>query len=62
VLGSLLLGTGAVLLAVGALRLLQAWGPLDAGWAFVPYLVVAVALVAICGMALRRIRRVPGGR
>ncbi len=61
VLGSLLLGTGVVLLAVGALRLLQAWEPLDAGWSFVPYLIVAVALVAICGVALRRIRRAPDG-
>ena len=62
VLGSLLLGTGAVLLAVGALRLLQAWGPFDAGWSFVPYLVVAVVLVAICGVSLRRIRGVADGR
>ena len=53
--------TGWTARAAGAPRLRPAGAPLDAGWSFVPYLIVAVALVAICGMALRRIRRAPDG-
>jgi|Marorgknorr_s2lv_3_1036020.scaffolds.fasta_scaffold05795_7 pilus assembly protein TadC len=60
VLGSLLLGVGAVLSAIGSLRLLQGWGPLDDTWSFVPYLLVAVALVVLCAIALQRVSRSAG--
>ena len=42
--GSVLVGVGTVLLALGALRGLQAWGELDGRWSWVPYLVAALPL------------------
>ena len=57
VLGSLLLGVGAVLLAGGALRVLQDWDSLQGTWSFAPYLLVASGLVAAGILALRGISR-----
>ena len=47
--GSLLVGAGTVLLALGALRGLQAWGALDGRWSWVPYLAAALPL-ALAGV------------
>ena len=47
--GSVLVGVGTVLLAVGALRGLQAWGTLAGRWSWVPYLVAALPL-ALAGV------------
>ncbi|HJM31141.1 MAG: hypothetical protein QF367_10010 [Acidimicrobiales bacterium] len=57
VFGSLLMGTGAVLLSIGALRLLQGWAPMDATWSFLPYLIVSVVLLALSCLALRQVPR-----
>ena len=45
----LLVGVGTVLLALGALRGLQAWGEMDGRWSWVPYLAAALPL-ALAGM------------
>ena len=45
--GSVLVGVGTVLLALGALRGLQAWGALDGRWSWAPYLVAALPLVLV---------------
>ena len=45
--GSVLVGVGTVLLALGALRGLQAWGALDGRWSWVPYLAAAVPLALV---------------
>ena len=45
--GSLLLGVGTVLLALGALRGLQAWDALDGRWSWVPYLAAALPLALV---------------
>ena len=45
--GSLLVGVGTVLLALGALRGLQAWGALNGRWSWVPYLAAAVPLALV---------------
>jgi len=55
VAGSILMGVGVVLLGTGALRLLQAWSVLDGSWSWVPYLVVAVALIGVAVVAAGRI-------
>ena len=47
--GSVLVGAGTVLLGLGVLRGLQAWGPLDGRWSWVPYLAAALPL-ALAGM------------
>ena len=47
--GSLLVGAGTVLLALGALRGLQVWGALDGRWSWVPYLAAALP-VALAGV------------
>jgi len=47
--GSVLVGVGTVLLALGALRGLQAWGALDGRWSWVPYLAAALPL-ALAGV------------
>ena len=47
--GSLLVGVGAVLLALGALRGLQAWDEMGGRWSWVPYLVAALPL-ALAGV------------
>ena len=53
--GSLMIGAGVVLVAVGALRLLQDWSMLSGSWSWVPYLVVAIALASIAVLAGKRI-------
>ena len=53
--GSFMMGTGVVLLGVGALRLLQDWSVLDGSWSWAPYLAVAVALAMIAVLAGKRI-------
>ena len=53
--GSLMIGAGVVLVAVGALRLLQDWSALSGSWSWVPYLVVAMALSTIAVLAGKRI-------
>ena len=53
--GSVLVGVGMVLLAVGALRGLQVWGELDGRWSWVPYLVAALPLVLAGTRAARLI-------
>jgi hypothetical protein len=53
--GSILMGGGAVLLGIGALRLLQEWSVLDGRWSWAPYLVVAVGLMATAALAGSRI-------
>ena len=45
--GSLLVGVGTVLLALGALRGLQAWGALNGRWSWVPYLAAALPLALV---------------
>ena len=45
--GSLLVGAGTVLLALGALRGLQVWGALDGRWSWVPYLAAALPLALV---------------
>lgn len=45
--GSLLVGVGTVLLALGALRGLQTWGALNGRWSWVPYLAAAVPLALV---------------
>ena len=53
--GSLMIGAWVVLVAVGALRLLQDWSALSGSWSWVPYLVVAMALSTIAVLAGKRI-------
>ncbi len=57
--GSVLIGAGAVFLAVGGLRVLQATGAFAGSWSFVPYLLVALALAGLVAFAATRIG---GGR
>ncbi len=57
--GSLCLGVGAVMLAVGGLRLLQGIGVLAGVWSWVPYLVVAGTLGCLAALSISRIG---GGR
>ena len=45
--GSLLVGAGTVLLALGTLRGLQVWGALDGRWSWVPYLAAALPLALV---------------
>lgn len=56
ILGSLSLGLGVVLLAVGVLRVLQTetGDALDGNWSWVPYLVVLVLCGAVTALALSR--------
>ena len=53
--GSLLIGSGLVLIAVGGLRSMQAWGVLEGSWSWVPYIVVATALSGLAVLAVSRI-------
>jgi hypothetical protein len=57
--GSLLVGIGSFLIALGVLRVLQTEtnGWFDGHWEFVPYLVVAVLSVAVAALALTRAAR-----
>ena len=52
--GSVLVGAGTVLLALGALRGLPAWGALDGRWSLVPYLAAALPL-ALAGVRATRL-------
>ena len=58
--GSVLVGVGMVLMAVGGLRGLQAWGPLDGWWSWVPYLAASVFLGTASAVAVNFLAR--GGR
>jgi hypothetical protein len=53
VLGALLLGTGVMFLAIGALRALQEeTGPhLTGNWSWLPYLIVVVGAFALAGFS-----------
>lgn len=57
--GSILIGTGLVMLSIGALRLVQSWEALEGSWSWAPYLIVAVALGCVSALSLSRIG---GGR
>jgi len=53
--GSLLIGSGVVLIAVGGLRAMQAWGVLEGSWSWVPYLASATVLGGVAALAVARI-------
>lgn len=55
--GSLLLGTGLVLLAVGALRALQTetGETFDGNWSWAPYLIVLAACAVVLALVASRI-------
>lgn len=57
VVGSLSLGIGSVLLALAALRALQAetGDAFDGNWSFVPYVIVLVLCLAVVVLAATRI-------
>jgi hypothetical protein len=61
--GSVLMGAGVVLVGIGALRLLQEWSAFEGSWSWVPYLIVAVALMTTTALVGSRIsdRPSPGG-
>ncbi|MEP6623005.1 MAG: hypothetical protein ABJC79_01055 [Acidimicrobiia bacterium] len=66
VLGSLLLGTGVVFVALGLLRLLQHEAPntFDGNLTIIPYLIVIVALIVTAGLVFKldtRTKRTPSG-
>lgn len=52
VIGSLCLGVGAVLVAIGGVGGLQAWGVLEGWWSWVPYLAAGVFLIATGAVAV----------
>lgn len=57
--GSLLLGVGAVLLALAVLRALQSetGSALDGGWSFAPYLLTLAVCAGVIGAAVAAMRR-----
>lgn len=57
--GSLLLGTGVVLLVLAVLRVLQGQTgeAFDGNWSFAPYLLTLVLCVAVIGAALSALRK-----
>jgi len=59
VLGSLLLGTGFILLLVGLLRLLQTetGDAFDGNWTFVPYLIVGAVCALMLAIVASRINK-----
>ncbi|MDP7117481.1 MAG: hypothetical protein QF628_04325 [Acidimicrobiales bacterium] len=57
--GTLFIGVGIVLLAVGGLRLLQGAEILGGSWSWVPYLLVAAGLGCVVVLSFTRIG---GGR
>lgn len=61
VVGSVLVGIGVLMLAMSGLRALQdeTGGTFDGTWSFVPYVIVAVFLVAVIGLAVLAITREP---
>ncbi len=58
VAGSLLLGTGSVLLALAVLRAVQTetGSVFDGNWSFAPYLLVVVACLVVAALAMTRTR------
>ncbi|MED5221230.1 MAG: hypothetical protein VYD11_06330 [Actinomycetota bacterium] len=58
--GAVLVAGGCLLLAVGALRLLQEWEALDGNWTWVPYLAASALLAGTAGFAASRIGRESG--
>jgi len=56
-LGALLISGGVFFVALSALRALQTEtnGTFDGNWSWVPYLIVALALAAVIGLAAYRI-------
>ncbi|HJP16483.1 MAG TPA: hypothetical protein QF762_05900 [Acidimicrobiales bacterium] len=54
--GSILIGTGLVLLAVGTLRGLQATEVFEKWWSWAPYCISAAALIAVSFLALHQIK------
>ena len=56
IVGSLLIGSGLVLLAVGTLRGIQATEVIEKCWSWLPYLHSAAALVAVSMVTLRQIK------
>ena len=56
VVGSLLIGAGLVLLAVGTLRGLQATEVFEKWWSWAPYCISAAALIAVSFLALHQIK------
>ena len=55
--GSVLVGVGLLLLAVGGLRGLQAWDLLGGWWSWVPYMAATLPLVLTATAAVRLISR-----
>lgn len=57
VAGSLLVGTGVLLLVLAALRALQTetGDTFDGNWSWAPYLIVTVAAAAVAALAVRAI-------
>ena len=62
--GAILLGLGAVLIAVGGLRALETEGHVHLGgdWSWAPYLIVVVLCAVMAVLAVSRIGKVPEGR
>jgi hypothetical protein len=62
--GSVMLGTGLILLAVGGLRALQTetGSPLTGNWSWAPYLITLAGLVLVIILAVMAIARKPKGR
>lgn len=62
--GSVFLGLGIVLLALGGLRALQTetGDAFDGNWSFAPYLIVFVVLVVVAVLAASRIPKEPDRR
>ena len=64
VAGAVCFGLGAVLIAVGILRVLQTEEHVHLGgnWSWVPYLIVVAACAVVAVLAVTRIGKVPEGR
>ena len=56
VIGSLLIGAGLVLLAIGTLRGFQAAEVFENWWSWVPYIISALALTAAAALTLSQIK------
>lgn len=56
IIGSVLIGTGLVLLAIGTLRGLQAAEVFENWWSWVPYVISALALTAVSVLTLHQIK------
>lgn len=61
VAGSLLVGLGVFFLGMAGLRALQDETTVfDGAWSFAPYLIVAVAMIVVAGLAVMAATRNPG--